>query len=361
MGRGAPAAATGQRNSGALPAGPCRSAGHRRAPDAPRQVHGATHPDLGGDRRRVRRPEPLHHGEFHSPGSGWRRAHAGVVDAERAAAQYDGHRHGAACPLRHRGQYLGSAPHRQVHDGAADRAAGADLARVRPRDRQRQGGAQDLSSWRVLRQRRRDAGAERLRTEPQTRAGRLHADRGMISLSATVTVLVVPGLRDHAPGHWQSLLATRLPRVATVPPMGRDNVDLQARLEAIETRAGAIEGEVILVAHSAGCIMAAHWAQRTRRRVLGALLAAPPDFETPMPAGYPGMDELREGGWLPIPRARLPFPSIVAASRNDPLARFDRVAELASAWGSRVADFGQVVNLNPSSGFCPLPGAEDLI
>jgi hypothetical protein len=28
--------------------------------------------------------------------------------------------------------------------------------------------------------------------------------------------LIVPGLRDHVPGHWQTLLASRLPRVRTV-------------------------------------------------------------------------------------------------------------------------------------------------
>ena len=38
-----------------------------------------------------------------------------------------------------------------------------------------------------------------------------------------------------------------------------------------------------------------------------------------MPDGYPTLEALRAGGWLPVPREPLPFPSIVAASRNDPL------------------------------------------
>ena len=36
-----------------------------------------------------------------------------------------------------------------------------------------------------------------------------------------VTVLIVPGLRDHVAEHWQTLLAGRLPRVRVVEPMGR--------------------------------------------------------------------------------------------------------------------------------------------
>jgi predicted alpha/beta hydrolase family esterase len=143
--------------------------------------------------------------------------------------------------------------------------------------------------------------------------------------------------------------------------MGRENVDLDSRLFAIEAAANAISGPVILVGHSAGCIMVAHWARRTKRPVAGALLAAPPDLETPMPAGYPTMEALRQGGWFPMPREPLPFSSIVAASRNDPLGWFERVAELARDWGSTLVDLGNVGHLNPASGYGDWVGADSLI
>jgi hypothetical protein len=41
--------------------------------------------------------------------------------------------------------------------------------------------------------------------------------------------------------------------------------------------------------------------------VRGALLAASADFEPPMPEGYPAIDALERGGWLPVPRSALPF------------------------------------------------------
>lgn len=179
------------------------------------------------------------------------------------------------------------------------------------------------------------------------------------------TVLIVPGLRDHVEQHWQTLLAANLEargrRVRTVPPMGRADLDGAARVAALEREAQRIEGPLILVAHSGGCLTAAHWARRTRRAVQGALLATPPDFETPMPEGYPTMAALAAAGWLPVPRERLPFASIVAASRNDPLGRFERVAELAQAWGSRLVDLGAVGHLNPASGFGEWPLAVELI
>ncbi len=182
------------------------------------------------------------------------------------------------------------------------------------------------------------------------------------------TVLIVPGLRDAVAQHWQTLLETRLHAagrpVASVPPMGREDLDCAARVAAIERTARSVDGPLVVVAHSGGCVMLVHWARQfpqTARRVAGALLAAPPDFETPMPMGYPALETLRSGGWLPVPRERLPFPSIVAGSRNDPLAAYDRVAALARDWGSRLVDLGQVGHLNPASGFGEWPRADDFI
>ena len=175
------------------------------------------------------------------------------------------------------------------------------------------------------------------------------------------TILIVPGLRDDVPAHWQTLLAARLDRVRTVPPMGRADLDCRTKVEAIEREAQAIDGPVIIVAHSGGVVMVAHWAAETRRPILGALLATPADFEQPMPEGFPTIEELRAGGWLPVPRAPLPFPSIVAASRNDPLGRFERVAELAACWGGQLVDLGEVGHLNPASGYGEWPDAEVFI
>jgi len=179
------------------------------------------------------------------------------------------------------------------------------------------------------------------------------------------TILVVPGLRDHVAQHWQTLLAARLQHerraVRSVTPMGRDDLSCAARVEAIEREARAIDGPLVIVAHSGGCIMVAHWARRTRRAVHAALLATPPDFETPMPEGYPSLDALSDAGWLPVPRERLPFRSIVAASRDDPLASYGRVLALAADWGSECVDLGAVGHLNPASGYGQWPGADALI
>jgi len=175
----------------------------------------------------------------------------------------------------------------------------------------------------------------------------------------------VPGLRDHVDAHWQTLLATNLlvhgRKVRTVPPMGRVDLDCAARVRAIEREARAIDGPLVIVAHSGGCVMVAHWARQTTREVLGALLATPPDFERPLPEGYPTIAALRAAGWLPVPREALPFPSVVAASRDDPLGSYERVEELALDWGARLVDLGHVGHLNPASGYGMWSRAEDFV
>jgi uncharacterized protein len=140
-----------------------------------------------------------------------------------------------------------------------------------------------------------------------------------------------------------------------------DKLSCAARVAALDAALAKIDGPVILVAHSAGVMITVHWAQQHSRKIHGALLAAPADLETPLPAGYPAFDALAQNGWLPIPREPLPFPSIVGASRNDPLAQFERAAAMANDWGSRLVDLGEVGHLNPAAGFGEWPMAEALI
>jgi len=178
------------------------------------------------------------------------------------------------------------------------------------------------------------------------------------------TVLIVPGLRDHVSDHWQTLLQAEIPGAHAVEPLRVNGLSCGARMDAIDAALSRIEGDVILVAHSAGCQTTVHWAHRMRgrqQRVRGALLVTPPDLDAAWPDKYPSPEVLAQNGWKPLPRVPLPFPSIVAASTNDPLASPLAVRGMANAWGSSVVDLGAVGHMNPASGFGPWPLAHDLI
>jgi len=174
-------------------------------------------------------------------------------------------------------------------------------------------------------------------------------------------VLFVPGLRDHVEDHWQTHAARAIPGSVTVQPLTTDRLSLSARVAALDAALEAIKTDVVIAAHSAGSLMVAAWAKQPTRGIRGALLATPADVEMPLPAGYPTSDQLEEGGWRPIPRGKLPFRTIVAASHNDPLADYCRIAELSAWWGALLHDAGDVGHLNPAAGYGPWPAGMELI
>jgi len=180
-------------------------------------------------------------------------------------------------------------------------------------------------------------------------------------LQTAATVLIVPGLREHVAEHWQTLLEAKLAKVRSVPPLETDKLDCAARVRAIQHELEQIDGPVILVAHSAGVLMVAHWAAQFSRPIKGALLAAPPDLDAVWPSNYPSSETLRSQGWNPLPQGPLPFRSIVAGSTDDHLASFSAVSRMAENWGAELLDLGDVGHLNPAAGFGHWAQAEALI
>lgn len=175
------------------------------------------------------------------------------------------------------------------------------------------------------------------------------------------TILFVPGLRDNVADHWQTLLADEIPGARTVAPLERDKLSCAARVAALDSAVREIEGPIVLFAHSAGCLTVVHWAKWRPRPIAGAILATPADIETPLPDGYPTRETLQTNGWLPVPKAPLPFPTLVGASRNDPLAAFEATSALAQRWAAKLVDLGEVGHLNPASGYGAWPAGRGLI
>jgi hypothetical protein len=111
----------------------------------------------------------------------------------------------------------------------------------------------------------------------------------------------------------------------------------------------------MLAAHSLACSLVAHWAMRPGARAAGALLVAPADVDSPAHTA----DEVRN--FSPVPLVRLPFPSIVVASTDDPFVTPARAAAFARAWGSRLVTFERAGHLNADAGFGPWPEGRGLL
>jgi predicted alpha/beta hydrolase family esterase len=168
-------------------------------------------------------------------------------------------------------------------------------------------------------------------------------------------ILIVPGINNSGPTHWQTRWEHLLPNARRVEQSDWDRPNLGfwtgALLEAIRETPGAV-----IVAHSLGCAAVAHLAAiNGGKGVVGALLVAPADVDRDGPNGEP----LR--GFSPLPRRRLPFPSVLVASRNDPFIAFERAAELAHDWGSRLVDLGEAGHVNVESGHHSWPAGRRLL
>ena len=161
--------------------------------------------------------------------------------------------------------------------------------------------------------------------------------------------LILPGLHDSDPGHWQSRWEARddtLLRVIQDDWETPHCADWIAKLDQVLALTGP---DTVLVAHSAGCALVAHWAVgEFSAHVRGALLVAPSDPEAlSFPSG--------PTGFAPVPLLRLQFRTIVVASSNDPYVALSRARAFAMAWGSEFMMIGEAGHINSASGLGDWP------
>ena len=168
--------------------------------------------------------------------------------------------------------------------------------------------------------------------------------------SSDLDILVVPGLAGSGPDHWQSRWLAKLSTARRVQQADWDHPRREAWTRAVIEAVEAASRPVMLIAHSLGVPTLAHAAPlMPAGRVVGAFLVAPPSEAATL--RLPAIDP----AFRPYPRAPLPFPSLLVASRNDEYGSFDDAADLALAWGSALVDAGDAGHLNDASGHGPWP------
>lgn len=166
---------------------------------------------------------------------------------------------------------------------------------------------------------------------------------------AEADILVLPGLGNSGPGHWQTRWAEKMRTSAIVEQADWNDPDVDDWAATIDQASRLTTRPVVLIAHSLAVIAVAHAGPRLPDNVCGAFLVAPPDVE--LSAAAP--EETH--GFRPIPRDPLPFPSMLVASSNDPLCSIDRAVEFATCWGSDFHIAGEVGHINAASGHGPWP------
>jgi predicted alpha/beta hydrolase family esterase len=165
-------------------------------------------------------------------------------------------------------------------------------------------------------------------------------------------VLIVPGWCGSGPTHWQTIWEQNHPDYVRVNQKDWRSVHRADWVETLDRAVGSISGNVVLVAHSLGCLAVAWWAgaqSGSSRKVRGAMLVAPPDLNS-APGTLPAL-----ASFTPTPLARLPFASLLVASENDPYASIEAAAGFAREWGSEFVNVGAEGHINADSGHGPWP------
>lgn len=157
-------------------------------------------------------------------------------------------------------------------------------------------------------------------------------------MSAAPRLIVVPGLNDSPPAHWQSELQLRFPQAQRVVQHDWVTPDLDrwaARVASVLARGS---GPCVAVAHSFGVLaLLRHLRLDAASPVVAALLVAPAD-----PDKF-GLAEL-------LPQQRLALPHTLVLSSSDPWMRLSVGQRWAGRWGSAVVQMGDAGHINIASG-----------
>lgn len=160
-----------------------------------------------------------------------------------------------------------------------------------------------------------------------------------------VQTLIIPGLNGSPDDHWQRIWAREYPGSRVVEQRDWSCPVLEEWQARLDKALSGTDG-AFLVAHSLGCLLAASYAGRAEAGLIrGALLVAPCSLETTVGL-HPCMIDF---GAEPLDR--LPFPSLVVGSLNDPYMSVRKLERHVKAWGSELATIGFAGHINIISGF----------
>ena len=163
-------------------------------------------------------------------------------------------------------------------------------------------------------------------------------------MSVDTPVLVLPGIGNSGPQHWQTLWELRHPDWQRVNLGHWDSPACDDWVQALDVAVQACPFPPVLVAHSLACLLVAHWAHRSILVTKGAFLVAVPDPKSPT---FPATAR----GFVALPKGPFAFRSLVVASANDPFGSLAHAKQCAEAWRSTFVDIGQAGHINADSGY----------
>jgi len=169
------------------------------------------------------------------------------------------------------------------------------------------------------------------------------------------TIIIVPGYTNSGPEHWQSILEMKYKNIVRVEQADWDNPVREEWIDGLSRAIDAIYGDIFLVGHSCGAVTIAQWAEgHASSKIVGALLVAPADIESP---SAPNKILVQ----APLPKARLPFKNTIVYSDNDEYLSTERAKYFAEQWGSELIEIKNAGHINTAAGYGEWLYGENLV
>ncbi len=165
-------------------------------------------------------------------------------------------------------------------------------------------------------------------------------DAALTDAAGRYAFVLVPGLYDSGPEHWQGRWQTRYPFWKRISQKTWNNPDIELWIGAIRRLLALQHSPAILVGHSFGALASCCLAVERTHSIAGLMLVAPAE---------PVRFELE----YRVPERPLGVPAVVVASHDDPLMRFSRALHWSEMWGAEVVDLGEAGHINAEAGFGP--------
>lgn len=153
--------------------------------------------------------------------------------------------------------------------------------------------------------------------------------------------VLVPGRYNSGPEHWQSIWEREMPIWKRIEQRDWNDPDVHRWVGSLARVLARCRHPALLAGHSLGALASCRASLEAGGRIAGLLLVAPAE-----PSRFDAQDD--------VPECRLPVPSLLVASRNDPFMDFARAEHWSRVWGSELVDLGgDAGHVNAESGFGP--------
>jgi len=158
-------------------------------------------------------------------------------------------------------------------------------------------------------------------------------------------IVMVPGIDGSDEAHWQSHWEASLGCTARrIAPSSWSAPDLTDWSGAISDAVALADADVVLVAHSLGCLAVTHWLTEAVDGVGGVFLVAPPD---PTGLNFPAT---AAPTFTSVDLGAVGAPGLVVTSDDDPYCDPNAAARLCNSWQLPRISLGNHGHLNSGSG-----------